>query len=569
MKSRARHLTRLAAGVVSAGLSLTCSVSSLIPGTGAQSSGPMVAMLSAAALDEGGHIRDPKSTFAPTDPQITVAVLIDPASDIVDQPLRLTWYQVTPDGDVELFTDTVEVSSGEAAYTTGGNPGTLSAGTYRVAASLGESALDSYFHVIGPQAAGQAPSDPSSVAQAAGTGPPVQKEAGIRVTIVNDDSFDSDQAGGCELSLSSAQGSVVYPSNMVIISLYAYGCAAGEVKLHAGVNGALGPLTTVHLEDSHAIKLGGQWTIDPCAIPGRSDLQGDQVFITAEGLGPLSGLSTELHLTLGADDAPPVLNVNWDPPGGARIDKDEKVTIQISARDPQPGGPWQTGVRNIRVQRDGQLLDDHRFGEQAGKCGAKIKSVRPYQHVYTSRERTPLSFQLCVLAFDHANEPATNCRTYYRGDHWRAVIDSTGSGIWSVGSCVDEKWTTVVDMVLDDDGNVEGTARSSIVAAPQCTAFAGPSPNPASRATANIVGTFDESTDTFSIQLQQTSIDGATDGLLNYSLWLGEIDGKGPKLQFEALGSTEIPVTVDVGAGTVTATAVHKIYNVQCVNCRQ
>jgi len=79
-------------------------------------------------------------------------------------------------------------------------------------------------------------------------------------------------------------------------------------------------------------------------------------------------------------------------------------------------------------------------------------------------------------------------------------------------------------------------------------------------ATSNVKGSFDG--ETFKIRLEQSFIDSDTPGLVNYTLMVGP----GPELTFDIIGSTDISVAIPVPQGVATASATHRIYNVQCVN---
>lgn len=92
--------------------------------------------------------------------------------------MDITWSQVTEEGEQELFTHTVEVSSFEAAYSVGENPGVLIAGTYRVEATLEGESRSTQFEV-------EAPEETAAAGQGATSAPPASGDSGAVATPVS------------------------------------------------------------------------------------------------------------------------------------------------------------------------------------------------------------------------------------------------------------------------------------------------------------------------------------------------------------------------------------------------
>ena len=123
---------------------------------------PIVDIVPAADIGKDGQPVDPALVFAPDTPRITIVAQV---GEVTGSPMDITWSQVTDEGEVELFTHTVEVASFEAAYSVGKSPGTLTPGTYRVEATLEGESRSTQFEV-------EAPADTGATGQGATSGPP-------------------------------------------------------------------------------------------------------------------------------------------------------------------------------------------------------------------------------------------------------------------------------------------------------------------------------------------------------------------------------------------------------------
>lgn len=146
---------------------------------------PIVDIVPAASIGKDGRPVDPALVFAPEAALITVVAQV---GEVTGSPLEITWSQVTDKGEKELFTHTVEVASFEAAYSVGKSPGRLTAGTYRVEASLEGESRSTQFEVAAPEETGAAGAGAASGPPASGdsgaVGPPVDPAAGASETNV-------------------------------------------------------------------------------------------------------------------------------------------------------------------------------------------------------------------------------------------------------------------------------------------------------------------------------------------------------------------------------------------------
>src|SRR3990172_3322289 len=179
-------------------ISLSCNF--LTGGAGfAEVTGPILAVVPAASLDEGGEIIGQAYSFTPTAPQITVIVQMNE----LDQPatLTVTWYSVTDEGDVALFEHNIQVDSLERAYSIGENPGLLASGTYKAVATLGDATQTVTWVVEGeaPELAADTVMD--ATASGAQSAAPASGANGI----VPRDEVSVTTSSGCPVKLSISQ----------------------------------------------------------------------------------------------------------------------------------------------------------------------------------------------------------------------------------------------------------------------------------------------------------------------------------------------------------------------------
>src|SRR6266550_5967308 len=74
---------------------------------------PIISMMIASSIDEKGNLVNPGFTFPQNEPQITAVVWV---GQIRDSQLKVTWYQISEDGDVKLFDYQIQVKSDDRAF---------------------------------------------------------------------------------------------------------------------------------------------------------------------------------------------------------------------------------------------------------------------------------------------------------------------------------------------------------------------------------------------------------------------------------------------------------------------
>jgi hypothetical protein len=156
-------------------LSITCSFGGVLP----DGSGPIVSMTAGNSVNQQEQATDSKFTFDPAAPQMAVVVQVGQLSSPAS--MTITWYQVTDQGDQKLFTDTVQVSALDRAYSIGKNPGTLAEGDYKIVAALNGQTQQVELKVAQPAPSplkSQSQTAPPNTSQAQKGQPPVSGGSG-------------------------------------------------------------------------------------------------------------------------------------------------------------------------------------------------------------------------------------------------------------------------------------------------------------------------------------------------------------------------------------------------------
>ena len=158
--------------------------------------------------------------------------------------------------------------------------------------------------------------------------------------------------------------------------------------------------------------------LDPCGFSAGSDLPGTQLLIQAVGLHQgqrIPGLEYPGGgtITLGADTLAPRLTVQSMPAKGTRVKAGDVITVKVTAEEQRGGGPWQTGVKRIKVNAApvGLILDDENPAPSPQPCAAKAWS-RTTTASYTVPSNPPPTVSLCVLAQDYAGMANIKCAAF-------------------------------------------------------------------------------------------------------------------------------------------------------------
>jgi hypothetical protein len=398
---------------------------------------PIVDIVPASDIGEGGQPVDPGFAFDPAAPQITVVAQV---GEVTGSPMDLTWYRVTDEGEEELFTHTVGVASFEAAYSVGESPGALAFGRYRVEATLEGESRSTQFEVVAPEGATD---------QSATSGPPASGDSGAVATPV------SGLPEGSGVSIHVLQSPIDYGPPMIEVGVSAY-LPGGGGTLQAKATMA-GNTRTVSYPVTGA---GVEKWLDfyPCAHPGGSDLPGTKAtFESALYVGDTFEASETQFTTLGPDTTKPGITINSEPPAGSQVEPGDEILLDATAQENRNGPSWQTGLHTFQLTATpgGQVGEPQQAGSPLPQaCDRKQWSLST-QGTYEVPADAPPVIEICGIAEDFAGNVQTKCNEYYAGEVWEGEV--TGEAVQAQCSPPSVPLSGGIRLVVAPDGTVTGT----------------------------------------------------------------------------------------------------------------
>ncbi len=442
-------------------VSLSCSSVTNLFDNLAESDGPILGLNVAATLDEQGQLVDPTFTFSPDQPQITVVAYIgEPTSS----SLEIAWYRLPDEGEPEpLFTHTVEVAAGDLAYSVGQNPGALAPGTYKAVATLGDQSEGIEFDVASE------PTDGGTItntAETAGTQSPTAGGSGTRRPASGGSNGSGLWVGNLYGDIDAATDSVA--DIVEIVSTIEMPSAKVEVKACIK-NQACKIVGRYETPKSSAIGSGG-FKINPCNLPGGSDLPGTELSVTAQMVK--GGTEKDVaKITLGDDSLAPRVEVVAELNGveltqkefqsGMRVEPGDKIKLTVTAEETPSGGPWQTGIEYIQVFANGKHLNEEGQGDYTAlrhkTCKEKsMKQAEKFTY-RVPKKNPPAEITLCAMAEDfvgNVSNDEDDCGTFYTGEVWEGIFRAQGGD----ARCF-QAFEGPVQLVVARDGVVTGTGR--------------------------------------------------------------------------------------------------------------
>lgn len=391
-----------------------------------QITGPIVGMLVAESVDAKGNPVEPTFTFPTSARRMTVLVQV---GKVTGSPLTVAWYR----GEKKLFEHTVEVGSYERAYSVGKTPGRLAPGTYRATATLEGKTAELEWDVAGESgaaattaASATAGSEPTA-GESAVTASPTQptlfdtaNDPGWRDYFGEDDDvrnyFHGDRDCMVVLFATSSGSNLDYEADTVGLRTGAEGCKGATVDVTAGAGtlvsytaAAPGAVTAIHL------------AVDPCSLPGGSDLPGATARFRAATDGYAPPVVANLTVTLGDDTLAPRVRVTSTPAGGTKVEAGDQINVKVIAEERRRGGPWQTGVQLIQVTGpDGLVGEPTDYGRLPKKCAQK-QWEGGHEVTYTVPSDPPPVIELCAIAEDFAGNEQSSCGTFFTGEVWQGT----------------------------------------------------------------------------------------------------------------------------------------------------
>jgi hypothetical protein len=416
---------------------------------------PILGILPASSVDDTGRPVDPGFAFPPDAPLITVIVR---TGQIDGSPLEFTWNLVGAQGDQELFSHTVEVSSFDRAFSVGKNPGTLLAGLYRVDVTLEGQARAVSFEVVD----GDAPD--GATGEVATAAPPAGGESGS-IGAAGEGGESGVDCDGRDFRMDFPNGGanrVDLDASRVEFEIVVCGIE-GTVNLSAGAEGFVDDPELPRLSGPrYEISFGPSvrsFALNPCAVPGvQSDLPGALVRINAEMTTAGVGVAgANLTVTLGPDRNAPILFFPEAAgvPDGSMVEPGQQLALFANASEPTFS--WQTGVQRVQITANpgGIVGEPGQASSRLPKPCAQKQWELETEGVYTVPDPAPPEIEICAIAEDYRPNDSTKCIHYYTAEVWTGTMSGTTSGFCDPSDV--NTYEGPVRLVVDSDGKVDGT----------------------------------------------------------------------------------------------------------------
>jgi hypothetical protein len=452
--------------------------------------GPILEMVVAASVDKAGRPVDPRFTFSPDQPKVTVIVQV---GKVHSSPLDLTWFRLTEQGAQQLFRDRVQVGAWDRAWSVGKNPGRLAAGAYQVTATL-EGRTGTLVWAVANRQAPQPQAQHAQQAAAQQGAAPVRGGSG---TIPRPAGTPAGPAGsprgrpgaggsGCRAEVWGFDGlgktTVETSADTIHIMSDKLGpaCGGAVVEVSAALPGK--PEGPVGSYDN----AGGPMLFpkDPCTLRSGSDLPATRIVATARlsprAGGTPAGPAAQATFVLGDDTLAPDVRVVSRPARGSKVKPGETITLDVTAMErrfypwgPDPDfPPWQTGVKFIQVVRTDQAGAAQQLVKQSPVYGGAPrpcaqKSWEQHLHAtYTVPPNPPAVIHLCALAEDYPGNQGVNCGVFHTGQTWQgtihsvATVDTRLAGRHAHAAAT---YDTTLALAVAGDGTISGSGTAELV----------------------------------------------------------------------------------------------------------
>ncbi|MGB2889265.1 MAG: hypothetical protein WBC04_16350 [Candidatus Acidiferrales bacterium] len=438
-------------------------------------------------------------TFPPNEPQLTAIVFL---GKINGSQLNVTWYKTSESGDEKLFEHQIQVKSNGRAFSVGKNQGgTLSIGTYKVVATLDGQTKEMEFDVSPARkkqkstsnrsdenvfenrslmqmvawksaSSQQAPTRPTGSTAAAGSSP----VAGPSGTVPSPPNPPSGApASGCNDVWVEAVG---FMAESVAVQSDGSCLEPHNVNVSASITGAY--QSVGNYTAGAGVRNFASFWVDPCWLPGGSDLPGTKVAVKADVLDVLGKtvFSNNDITTLADDTLAPRVNVVSTPARGTKVKTGDKIHLNVTATEKRSGGPWQTGVKIIQVTAEprGLVKDPWTNPSNLPKsCGEKTWEHKD-EATYTVPKDPPAVIKICAITEDYVGNESSQCGEFPTGDVWKGTLHATSSQFFGpppfLGApplqCLDEEWDINLELVVLSDGSVTGKGNGQLASMPKC-----------------------------------------------------------------------------------------------------
>ncbi len=444
-------------------LSLSCSLmNGLITEPGlVEATGPILDMTVAASLDDQGQPVDAAFTYPADQPEMVVLVRV---GEVTPGPLTFSWYQVTDAGDEALFEQTVAVKARDVAFSTGLNPGILAAGTYKVVATFAGQSETIAWDVAELQPVNSTAPVGTSASTANGT--PAPGPSGTTPAAVPQPGTQN-VSGGTAIPLITRWNAP--PVKFLVMSGWndaqtglIISPKSFKVQVSAAITGLAAGQTREFTHPAGTDVVTMDYSLNPCTLPGGSDLPGTSITVTAVALGYGQDTNTEV---LGADSSAPTVQLVSEPSNGAKVEVGNTIVLSAIAEEKR-GGSWQTGVSKIEIfvmEPTGEELLIKKYDEyQDRSCDDKSWKQTTEEKIYTVPEGVKGDIRICAFGYDFAGNIGKKCYTYHTGNQLKGKLTHS---IQQEGPSGAGRFTLVykqdadLSLILEPGGTLSGTAQ--------------------------------------------------------------------------------------------------------------
>ena len=218
--------------------------------------------------------------------------------------------------------------------------------------------------------------------------------------------------------------------------------------------------------------------IEPCALPGGSDLPGTPIFVdytvqfqTLDEEEAIPNESGTLRLALGADTRAPVLRV-VSPTGGQQVKPGDTVMIVLAAEEPENAGVWQTGLSRFELRGPDGRTEEQVVGADGPRaCADKVRTGEATFRYEVPADAAPgRSLEVVAAAIDWADNRATRPFTLVveGGDMWtgRLTAGSSAASVGLSGSIAADSAQGTFTFTVAPDGTLSGRGTATVMTLP-------------------------------------------------------------------------------------------------------
>ncbi len=203
--------------------------------------------------------------------------------------------------------------------------------------------------------------------------------------------------------------------------------------------------------------------VDPCSLPGGSDLPGAKVTLKLVLNQPPPVRDWTFHYTLPDDRAAPLLRGGSNPTAGTTVKTGDTIKIHITASEPTNDGP-QEGIEDIQLTGPDGLIDSADYGKHPTACDHSRLS-KTLTTTYTVPDNPPAVIHLTAIAHDFAGNESIPLTADF----------PTGHNVWTVSFDLDrhnpvcpETEVGTGTLTVAANGTVQGTTSGNYTVGGTC-----------------------------------------------------------------------------------------------------